>query len=72
MVEKRNCMNCDGTMERTDVTTAGVRNLYIETERDGGVLDMLGVGDHVALQGFVCTSCGLTQLYAEDIEDAEE
>lgn len=73
MAEKKDCTNCDGSMKKTNVTAEGVGDLYIETERDGGVLDILGVGNHVDLEAFVCTDCGLTDLYAEDVgEDVEE
>lgn len=73
MVEEKRCTSCDSTMRKTDITTEGVGDLYIETDRDGGVLDMLDVSNHVDIRAFVCTDCGLTQLYAEDIvEDNKE
>jgi len=52
-------------MEKTNVTAEGVGDLYVETERDGGVLDRLGVGHQTPLHAFLCPECGLTQLYAE-------
>jgi hypothetical protein len=52
-------------MERTAVTAEGVGDLYVETERDGGVLDHLGVGYQTPLHAFLCPECGLTRLRAE-------
>jgi hypothetical protein len=52
-------------MEETNVTAAGVGDLHVETERGGGVLDRLGVGNQTPLHAFLCPECGLTQLYAE-------
>ena len=52
-------------MEKTNVTAEGVGDLYVETERDSGVLDRLGVGYQTPLQALLCPECGLTQLYAE-------
>jgi hypothetical protein len=52
-------------MEKTNVTAEGVGDLYVETERDGGVGDRLGVGHQTPLQAFLCPEYGLTQRYAE-------
>nr|WP_238330927.1 hypothetical protein [Haloglomus irregulare] len=52
-------------MERTNVTAEGVGDLYVETGRDGGVLDRLGVGHQTPLHAFLCPGCGMTQLYAD-------
>jgi len=52
-------------MEKTNVTAEGVGDLYVETERDGGVLDRLGVGYQTPIHAFLCPECGLAQLYAE-------
>lgn len=52
-------------MERTNVTAEGMGDLYVETERDGGVLDRLGVGQQTPLHAFLCPECGATQLYAD-------
>jgi hypothetical protein len=52
-------------MEKTNVTAEGVGDLYVETERDGGVLERLGVGHQTPVQAFLCPECGLTQLYAK-------
>jgi hypothetical protein len=55
-------------MERTTVTAEGVGDLYVETDRDGGVLDRLGVGEQTPLHAALCPDCGLTELYA-DLDD---
>jgi hypothetical protein len=52
-------------MEQTNVTAEGVGDLYIETERDSGVLDRLGVGYQTPLSTCLCPECGLTRLYAD-------
>jgi hypothetical protein len=52
-------------MEETTATAEGVGDLYIETERDGGILDRLGVGSHTSLDAYLCPECGLTRLYAD-------
>lgn len=52
-------------MEETTVTAEGVGGLYVETDREGGVLERLGIGDHTPLDAFVCPECGLTRLYAD-------
>jgi hypothetical protein len=51
-------------MEETTVTAEGIATLYIRNDRDGGVLDRLGIGAHEPLDAVVCPECGLTQLYA--------
>jgi rubredoxin len=61
----RRCPDCDVQMEQTSVTAEGVGDLYVETERDGGVLDHLGVGYQTPLHAFLCPECGATQLYAD-------
>lgn len=58
------CPECDVLMEQTNVTAEGIGDLYVETERDGGVLKRLGVGEHTSLAGYHCPECGLTRLYA--------
>ncbi|WP_299267519.1 hypothetical protein [Halorientalis sp.] len=55
-------------MERTSVTADGVGTLYVEVERDGGVLDRLGVGHQTPLHAFLCPECGMAQLYADQSE----
>jgi hypothetical protein len=52
-------------MEQTNVTAEGVGDLYIETERDGGLLDRLGVGYQAPLSAYLCPECGFTRLYAD-------
>ena len=64
-MNERYCPDCDVQMEKTNVTAEGVGDLYVETERDGGVLDRLGVGNQTPLQAFLCPECGLTQLCPE-------
>jgi hypothetical protein len=67
MTEHR-CPDCDVQMKRVGVTAEGVGDLYVETGRDGGVLDRLGVPHHTMLEPVLCTECGLTRLYA-DLEE---
>jgi hypothetical protein len=55
-------------MERTTVTAEGVGDLYVETDREGGILDRLGVGEQTPLRAALCPECGLTELYA-DLDD---
>jgi hypothetical protein len=62
------CPDCDVQMEHVDVTAEGVGDLYVETGRDGGVLDRLGVPNHTPLESVLCPGCGLIRLYA-DIEE---
>lgn len=64
-MSERSCPDCEVQMERTAVTAEGVGDLYVETERDGGVLDHLGVGYQTPLHAFLCPECGLTRLRAE-------
>ena len=59
------CPDCDVQMEQTNVTAEGVGDLYVETEREGGVLDGLGIGHQTPLHAFLCPECGLTRLHAE-------
>lgn len=64
-MSERHCPDCDREMERTNVTAEGVGDLYVETDRDGGLLDRLGVGQQTPLHAFLCPECGATQLYAD-------
>jgi hypothetical protein len=64
-MSERQCPDCDVQMEETNVTAEGVGDLYVETERDGGVLDRLGVGHQTPLRASLCPECGLTRIYAE-------
>lgn len=50
------------------MTAEGVGDLYVETDREGGILDRLGVGEQTPLRAALCPECGLTELYA-DLED---
>jgi hypothetical protein len=62
------CPNCNVQMERTNVTADGAGGLYIETERDGGMLNRLGVGHRLPLSAPLCPECGVMQLYADRSE----
>ena len=64
-MSERYCPDCDVQIEKTNVTAEGVGDLYVDTERDGGVLDRLGVGNQTPLHAFLCPECGLTQLYTD-------
>lgn len=64
-MSERYCSDCDVQMEQTNVTAEGVGDLYIETERDGGILDRLGVEQHTPLSALLCPECGVTQFYAD-------
>ncbi len=64
-MSERLCPNCDVRMEKTNVTAEGVGDLYVETEREDGVLDRLNVGHQTPLHAFLCPECGVTQLYAD-------
>jgi hypothetical protein len=65
MTGQRHCPDCDVAMEQTNVTAEGVGDLYIETERDGGVLDRLGVGHQTPVDAFLCPDCGTIRLCAD-------
>jgi hypothetical protein len=52
-------------MEDTSVTAEGVGDIYVETGREGGVLDRLGVGYQTPIRAVLCPECGLTRLYAD-------
>jgi hypothetical protein len=52
-------------MEKTNVTAEGVGDLYVETNREGGVLKSLGVGHQTPLHAYLCPECGITRLYAD-------
>lgn len=58
------CPDCTVQMEETSVTAEGIGGLYVETERDGGVLDRLGIGQQTPIRAFFCPECGLARLYA--------
>lgn len=59
------CPECAVTMEATTVTAEGVGDLYVETDRDTGLLSGLGIGEQSALDAVLCPECGLTQLSAD-------
>jgi hypothetical protein len=65
MTDQRHCSDCDVAMERTNITAEGVGDLYIEAERDGGVLDRLGIGYQTPIHAYLCPECGLTRLCAD-------
>ncbi|RCU44220.1 hypothetical protein DU504_15605 [Haloplanus salinus] len=64
-MDERQCPDCGVDMEKTAVTAEGVGDLYVETDREGGVLERLGIGYRTSLQAFLCPECGLTTLYAD-------
>lgn len=59
------CPGCSVSMEQTTVTAEGIGNLYVETERNEGVLKRIGIGEQTSLDAYLCPECGLTQLYAD-------
>lgn len=61
----RRCPDCGVTMEPTTVTAGGVESLYVGTERDGGLLQQLGIDSYTTLDAVLCPECGLTRLYAD-------
>lgn len=65
MTAQRTCSDCDGRMEKTTITTEGIGGLYIETGRDKGVLDRLGIGSQTPVDAFLCRDCGLIRLSAD-------
>lgn len=67
---ERHCPDCDVRMNEVRVTAEGVGDLYVETGRDGGVLDRLGVPNQSILDPVLCPDCGLTRLYADVEEDS--
>jgi len=64
-MNERQCPDCDVEMEKTSVSAEGVGDLYVETDRDGGVLDRLGIDHQTPIHAFLCPECGLTQFYAD-------
>jgi len=64
-MDERQCPDCGVQMEKTAVTAEGVGDLYVETDREGGVLERLGIGYQTPLHAFLCPECGLTKLYAD-------
>lgn len=62
------CSNCNVQMERTYVTADGAGGLHIETERDGGMLNRLGVGHRLPLSAPFCPEYAVMQLYADRSE----
>ncbi|GAA5050093.1 hypothetical protein GCM10025751_23700 [Haladaptatus pallidirubidus] len=63
-MSERHCPDCNVQMEKTNVTAEGVGDLYVETDREGGVLDRLGVGYQTPLHAFLCPECGIIKVYA--------
>jgi predicted RNA-binding Zn-ribbon protein involved in translation (DUF1610 family) len=64
-MDERQCPDCGVQMAKTAVTAEGVGGLYVETDREGGVLERLGIGYQTPLYAFLCPECGLTKLYAD-------
>jgi hypothetical protein len=65
MTDQPHCSDCDVTMEKTNITAEGIGNLYVETERDGGVLERLGIGYQTPIHAFLCPDCGVIRLCAD-------
>ena len=59
------CPDCEVAMEETSVTAEGVGDLYVESEREGGLLKSLGVSDHAPLATYGCPECGLVRFYTD-------
>jgi hypothetical protein len=59
------CPDCEVAMEETSVTAEGVGDLYVESEREGGLLKSLGVSDHASLAAYCCPECGLVRFYTD-------
>ena len=64
-MNERQCPDCDVEMEKTSVSAEGIGDLYVETDRDGGVLGRLGIDHQTPIHAFLCPECGLTQFYAD-------
>jgi hypothetical protein len=64
-MDKRQCPDCGVDMANTTVTAEGVGDLYVETDREDGVLERLGIGYQTPVHAFLCLECGLTKLYPE-------
>jgi len=52
-MDERQCPDCDVQMGKTAVTAEGVGDLYVETDREGGVLARLGIGYQTSLHAFL-------------------
>ncbi|QAU14059.1 hypothetical protein EKH57_15875 [Halorubrum sp. BOL3-1] len=64
-MNEQSCPDCDIQMEQTNITAESVGDLYVETERDGGILNRLGIGYQIPLSAYLCPECGITRLYAD-------
>ena len=64
-VSDHRCPDCDVEMETTTATAEGVGEIYVETEREDGILKRLGVGSRTPLTALLCPECGLTRFYAD-------
>lgn len=64
-MDERQCPDCGVQIAKTAVTAEGIGDLYVETDREGGVLKRLGIGYQTSLHAFLCSECGLTKLYAD-------
>ncbi|ERG96617.1 hypothetical protein [Haloquadratum walsbyi] len=69
-MDERRCPDCDVQMEKTRVSAEGISNLYVETDRDDGMLSRLGIGSQNPLHAFLCPECGVTKLYADVSSDS--
>lgn len=64
-MDERQCPDCGVQTKQTTVTADGVGDLYVEPDREGGVLERLGIGRRTPVHAFLCPECGLTTLYAD-------
>ena len=62
------CPDCNVQIEQTNVTAEGAGGLYVETERNGGMLNRLGLGHRLLLSAPPCPECGVMQRYTDRSE----
>ena len=67
-MDERRCPDCGVTMTETKLTAGGQYDLFVKTDRDGGLLDRVGIGDHTETTAHLCPECGLVRLYADIAE----
>jgi rubredoxin len=64
-MDERLCPDCGVQMAKTAVTAEGIGDLYVETDREGGLLERFGIGCQTPLHAFLCPECRVTKLYAD-------
>ncbi|EMA46113.1 hypothetical protein [Halococcus saccharolyticus] len=67
-MNERRCPDCDVSMTETKLTAGGQYDVFVKTDRDGGLLDRIGIDEHTGTAAHLCPECGLVRLYA-DIEE---